>query len=81
MQMINTNTFKSNKKKDFSTYIKPCKNKWIIYSLECMLYNLQYIGKSETSIHIRLNNHRKEVSNPKAIPSCIHFRKEGHSFI
>lgn len=23
MQMINTNTFKSNKKKDFSTYIKP----------------------------------------------------------
>ena len=83
MQMINTNTFKSNKKKRFFNIYQTitCKNKWIIYSLECMLYNLQYIGKSETSIHIRLNNHRKEVSNPKAIPACIHFRKEGHSFI
>ena len=47
---------------------------------ECILCNLQYVGKSETSFNIRLNNHRKDVSNPTAIPACAHFRKEGHKF-
>ena len=54
-----------------------CKSQSIIYLLECILCNLQYVGKSET----RLNNHRKDVSNPKAIPVCLYFRKEGHNFI
>ena len=38
------------------------------------LCNIQYVGKSETSFNVRLNNHRKDVSNPKTIPAYIHFR-------
>ena len=30
----------------------------------------QYVGKSENSFNIRLNNHRKDVSTPKATPAC-----------
>ena len=57
-----------------------CKSQWIIHLLECILCNIQYVGKSETSFNLRLNNHRKDVSNPKAFPSCAHFIKEEHKF-
>ena len=43
--------------------------------------NLQHVGKRKTSFNIRLSHHRNNVSNPKAVPACIHFRKEGHNFI
>ena len=52
-----------------------------MYLLEGILCNIQYVGKSETSFNIILNNHRKDVSNPKGIPACVHFRKEGRNFI
>ena len=83
MQVVNTNTFKSNQtKRVFKIYhtIK-CKCQWIIYLLECILCNLQSVGKSETSFDIRLNNLWKDVSNPKAIPTCVYFRKTGHNFM
>ena len=54
------------------------KSQWIIYLLEYILCNIQHIGKSETSFNIRLINHRKDVSNPKAIPVCAQFRTESH---
>ena len=41
----------------------------------------QYVGKSENSFNIRLNNHREDVSNPKAILVYVYFRKEGRNFI
>ena len=28
-----------------------------------------------------MNNHQKDVSSPKAIAACIHFKKAGHNFI
>ena len=52
-----------------------------MYLPECILCNLQYVGESEISFNIRLNNHWKNVGKPKAIPSCAHFRKEVHNFI
>ena len=58
-----------------------CKSQWVIYLLECILCNLQYVGKSETSFNITLNNYQKDVRKPKAIQACVHFRKEGHNFI
>ena len=61
--------------------ISNSKSQWIIYLLEYILCNIEHIGKSETSFDIRLNNHRKDVSNPKAIPVCVHFRTEGHNFV
>ena len=36
--------------------------------------------KSWKAFNIRLNNHRKDVTNPKSIPADMHFRKPGHSF-
>ena len=81
--MVNTNTFKSNQtKRVFNiNHTITCKSQWITYLLECILCNIQFVGKSENSFNIRLNNHRKDVSNPKAIPACVHFRKEGHNVI
>ena len=37
--------------------------------------------KYQTAFNIRLNDHRKDVSNPSAIPVYIHFRNEGCNFI
>ena len=70
MQVVNTNTFRSNQtKRVFNIYhIITCKSQWIIYLLECILCNVQFVGKSEISFNIRLNSHRKDMSNPKAIP-------------
>ena len=42
---------------------------------------MQYVGKSETPFNLRLNNHRKDVYNPKAIPACHHFKIHGHNFM
>ena len=43
------------------------------------LCKIQYIRKAKTAFNIRINNHRKDVNNPKSIPSDFHFRKPGHS--
>ena len=48
--------------------------------MECAVCKVQYVGKAETTFNIRLNNHRKDVNNPKFIPADLHFRKTGHSF-
>ena len=84
-QVVNTSTFKSYQTNRIFNIFHTitCKSQWLIYLLECTLCKLQYIGKSETSFNIRLNNHRKDVNNnnPKAIPACQHFRSEGHNFM
>ena len=49
--------------------------------MECILCKIQYVGKSETPFNLRLNNHRKDVYNPKAIPACNHFKIHGHNFM
>ena len=46
--------------------------------MECALCKIQYVGKAETAFNIRLNNHRKDVNNPKYSPAVLHFRKPGH---
>ena len=35
-----------------------CKSSHLIYLLQCRICQLQYVGKSETSFNIRLNNQR-----------------------
>ena len=82
MEVVNPNTFKSNQtKRVFDMYHTiTCRIQWIIYLLKCVLCKLQYIRKSDASFNIRLNNHWKDGSSPKAILACIHFRKEGHNF-
>ena len=50
------------------------------YLLECNLFNIQYVDKSETSFDIFLNNHRKDVKNPNAISADKHFSQSGQNF-
>lgn len=60
-----------------------CQSPWVIYIIECKKCNLQYVGKSETSVNIRLNNHRNHIKT--AVNSCEltdHFlqNQRSHSF-
>ena len=48
--------------------------------MECIICNLQYVGKNDTPFNIRLNNHRKDVKDPKAILADKHFQKNSHRF-
>ena len=43
--------------------------------MECTISNLQYVGKNETPFNIRLNNHRKDVEDPKVLLGDKHFQK------
>ena len=49
--------------------------------MECMLCKIQYVGKSKTPFNLRLDYHRKDVNNPKAIPACNLFKIHGHNFM
>ena len=44
--------------------------------MECIICNLQNVGKNETPFNIRFNNHRKDVKDPKAILADKHFQKK-----
>ena len=52
----------------------------ITYLVKQALCKVQYVGKTVKVFNIRLNNIRKDVSNPKSIPADLHFREPGHSF-
>ena len=49
--------------------------------MEWILCKIQYVGKSENPFNLRLNNHREDVNNLKAIPACNHFKIHGHKFM
>ena len=76
-QLISTTTFKSNQtNKTFKIYhTVNCKSSFVIYLLERYTCNIQYVGKSETPLNIRLKNHRKDIKNPNAIPAWKHFNR------
>ena len=82
-QVLNTQTFMSQQtKRTFNIFHKlTCKSQYVIYLMECILCKIQYVGKSETPFNLRLNNHRKDVNNPKSILACNHFKIHGHNFM
>ena len=47
-------------------------SKCIICLVECALCKAQSIRKAGRASSIRVNNHRKDVSNPKSIPADLH---------
>ena len=73
-QVIDTSTFRSYQTQQLYTIFHKlnCKSKFIIYLMECASCRVQYVGKAETAFNIRLNNHRKDVNNPKSIPADLH---------
>ena len=62
--------------KTYKLYNANCKTEYTIYLMECIICNLQYASKNETPFKIRLNNHRKDVKNSKAILADKHFKKK-----
>ena len=82
-QVLYRQTFPSQQtKRSFNVFHKlTCKSHYLIYLIECIVCKIQYVGKSETPFNLRLNNHRKDINNPKAIPACNHFKMHGHSFM
>ena len=48
--------------------------------MECILCQVQYVGKAESAFNLRLNNHRKDTKQPNSILACKHFQKQGHNF-
>ena len=48
--------------------------------MECTLCSKQYIGKTETALNIRLNNHKKDTKNSNKILAFKHFQQQGHNF-
>ena len=81
--VLNTQTFTSQQtKRTFNIFHKlTWKSQYVIYLMECILRKIQYVGKSKTPFYWRLNNHRKDVNNPKSIPVCNHFKIHGHNFM
>ena len=57
-----------------------CKSKLLIYLMECRIWCIQQIGKSETEINIRLNNHRKDVNRRNTPQANQHFKLLNHDF-
>ena len=43
------------------------------------MHIISYVGKSETSLNLELNNHRNDFNNTKAIPACNYFKIHGHN--
>ena len=68
-QVKTTTIFKSQQtNKTWKIFHKTnCKRKYAICFMERTICNLQYVGKNKTPFNIRLNNHTKDVKDPKAI--------------
>ena len=81
-QLLETTQFHSNKtnKSDQIFQDVNCKSKLVIYLMECTKRRLQYIGKSETQLNIRIDNHRKDSTKINTILACQHFNNPSHNF-
>ena len=81
-QVLKTTAFTSTQTKETCTIFHKvtCYSNYVIYLLECIMSKIQYVGKSETSFNIRVNNHRKDIKNPNTVEACKHFNNNGHTF-
>ena len=53
-----------------------CKKEYVICLMECILFKIQYVGKSEISFNLWLNNHNKDLKEAKSILLCNHNFKD-----
>ena len=57
-----------------------CQSYNVIYIITCSKCNKQYVGKTETQLNIRVNNHRSFINTNKPDPLAKHFNTDNHSF-
>ena len=81
-QVLKTTTFTSIQTRETFTIFHQVTShsNYVIYLLECIMCKIQYVGKSETSFDIRLNNYRRDIKKPNAIGACKHFINIEHTF-
>ena len=79
-QIVHTATFRSNQTNRIFHIYHNLKSKYVIYFLECTKFKIQYVGKAETEFNTRLNNDRKDIWKPDAIPASRHFSGKNHNF-
>ena len=48
--------------------------------MECTKCKLQHVGKAETELNLRINNHGKDVLKLNAIPTYRHSAQRDHDF-
>ena len=48
--------------------------------MECTICKLQYVGKSEWPMNIRINKHRNDVFRIDGLDCDKHFQETGHNF-
>ena len=52
----------------------------MVYVIECIKCNKQYVGETENALHIRMNGHRSDIKHRRLEkPVAAHFNSEGHS--
>ena len=44
--------------------------------MECILFQIQYVEKAETTFNLRLNNHRNDSMEANSILACNHILKD-----
>ena len=58
-----------------------CKTSNIIYLITCKKCDIQYVGLTDTPLHVRMNSHRSKVNNVfNNLYLTQHFSEEGHDF-
>ena len=77
-QMITTNPHMSQQTKPtFNSFFNlNCKNEYNIHLTECILCNIQYVGKAEIAFNLRVNNHRKYSKEANSVLVCNHNFKD-----
>ena len=72
--MITTNPHMSQQTKPtFNSFFNlNCKNEYNIHLTECILCNIQHVGKAEIAFKLRLNNHRKYSKEANSVLACNH---------
>ena len=82
-QVVDTNKFQSDNtgKTYYIRHFLNCHSRNVTYLGYCILCpRKQYIGKTEPPVHLRINNHRYAVKDPKGIAFDKHFDTPGHNF-
>ena len=57
-----------------------CNSYNVIYVVTCRRCKKQYVGKTETPLNFRVNNHRSFINSNKKDPLSRHFNSDNHSF-
>ena len=82
-QMKSTSIFKNrHNHKEYQIFHNVnCKDRNVIYLLECMKCNGKaYVGKSEPPMHLRINGHRSDAKKNNKLSVDTHFLQPGHNF-